>query len=200
MAFVTDAGPPPEPGLPPGQRLTDEMPVVHYGPVPRYRPDSWRLVVNGATADGVEHHLDPAAFAALARGNVVADMHCVKRWTSCANVWEGVMGATLLAAVPPAPEVTHVMTWAEYGYSATVRLVDLADPRTVLATHLNGAELTPERGYPLRLVLPHLYAWKGPKWLRGLEYLVGPRRGFWEERGLHVHGDPWLEQRYSYLE
>jgi DMSO/TMAO reductase YedYZ molybdopterin-dependent catalytic subunit len=93
-----------------------------------------------------------------------------------------------------------VMTWAEYGYSATIRLEDLADDGTVLATHLHGEPLTPERGYPLRLVLPHLYAWKGPKWLRGLEYLRGPRRGFWEERGYHVHGDPWQEERYSYQE
>ncbi len=197
---MTDAGPQSEPGLPPGQRLAEDMPVTHYGPVPKYRPETWRLVVNGATADGVEHHLSPQDLAALARDEVVADMHCVKRWTNRANRWGGVLGSTLLTAVPPADDVTHVMTWAEYGYSATVRLEDLADPQTVLATHLDGEPLTPERGFPLRLVLPHLYAWKGPKWLRGLEYLREPRRGFWEERGYHVHGDPWQEQRYSYQE
>jgi DMSO/TMAO reductase YedYZ molybdopterin-dependent catalytic subunit len=36
--------------------------------------------------------------------------------------------------------------------------------------------------------------------VRGLEYLVEDRRGFWEERGYHNIGDPWLEQRYSYQE
>ena len=52
----------------------------------------------------------------------------------------------------------------------------------------------------MRLVVPHLYAWKGPKWLRGLEYCREPRRGFWEERGYHAVGDPWREERYSYQE
>ncbi len=189
-----------ETALPPGQRFAESMPLTHYGPVPKYRPETWRLIVSGATGDGAEHHLDPDAVAALTRSRVVADMHCVKRWSSLGNTWEGVPGSALLAAVPPAAHVTHVMAWAEYGYSATVRLSDLAHPDTILATHLDGAPLTPERGFPLRLIMPHLYAWKGPKWLRGLEYLAEPRRGFWEERGYHVIGDPWQEQRYSYQE
>ncbi len=197
---MTDAGGFDAAALPPGQKLVGELPVVHYGPVPKFRPDTWRLTVNGATADGAEHHLDMTRFGELAVHEVVADMHCVKRWTTSDNVWGGVLGRTLLETVPPAAGVTHVMTWAEYGYSATVRLEDLAHQHTVLATHLNGEPLTPERGFPLRLVLPHLYAWKGPKWLRALEYLRGPRRGFWEERGYHVHGDPWGEERYSYQE
>jgi len=50
------------------------------------------------------------------------------------------------------------------------------------------------------VVVPHLYAWKGPKWVRGFEYLTEDRRGFWEERGYHNVGDPWAEQRYSYQE
>lgn len=200
MARVTDPGQPGGPGLPPGQREVPQLPVLHYGPVPRFRPETWRLTVNGATADGVDHHLDLERFSALPVGEVVADLHCVKRWTVSGNHWQGVLGRTLLEAVPPAPGVTHVMTWAEYGYSATVRLEDLAHEQTVLATHLNGQPLSPDQGYPLRLVLPHLYAWKGPKWLRALEYLRTPRRGFWEERGYHVVGDPWSEERYSYQE
>jgi DMSO/TMAO reductase YedYZ molybdopterin-dependent catalytic subunit len=197
---VTDQEEQPDPRLPPGQKLIDHLPVLHYGPVPRFRPATWRLTVNGATADGEDHHLDVATFDRLPRHEVCGDLHCVKRWTVRGNSWRGVLGRTVLAVVPPAPDVTHVMTWAEYGYSATIRLEDLARDTTVLATHLAGKPLTPEQGFPLRLVLPHLYAWKGPKWLRGLEYLRGPRRGFWEERGYHVLGDPWAEERYSYLE
>lgn len=197
---MTDAGER-EPGsLPPGQKPLETLPVLHYGPVPRFRPDTWRLVVNGATAGGADRHLTMSELLAMPMAEVCADMHCVKRWTVAGAVWRGVLGRTLVAAVPPAEGVTHVMTWAEYGYSATIRLEDLAHRQAVLATHLDHEPLTPERGFPLRLVLPHLYAWKGPKWLRGLEYLRGPRRGFWEERGYHVHGDPWREERYSYQE
>ena len=191
---------PASPALPPGQRLAVAMPVLHYGPVPRFKPDSWRLTVNGATADGEEHQIDVAAFEALPRATVHGDLHCVNKWTVPGNVWSGVLAQTLLTVVPPAADVTHVMAWAEYGYSANLRIEDFDTPTTLLATHLGDEPLTPEHGYPLRLVIPHLYAWKGPKWLRGIEYLRGPRRGFWEERGYHTVGDPWREERYSYLE
>ena len=197
---MTDPAPAAEHGLPPGQRLALSLRVQHYGPVPRFKPQTWHLTVNGATRDGREHRLDVEAFADLPRTTVVRDMHCVTRWSVLDNVWSGVSTGTLLEMLPPADGVTHVMAWAEYGYSANLRLEDFADADALLATHHGGQPLTPEHGYPLRLVVPHLYAWKGPKWLRAVEYLVGERRGFWEERGYHTHGDPWLEQRYSYQE
>jgi DMSO/TMAO reductase YedYZ molybdopterin-dependent catalytic subunit len=186
--------------LPPGQRPAKGFPVRHYGPVPRFRPDRWRLTVNGATRDGAEHHLDVDRFAALPRGRVVGDLHCVTKWTVPGNVWEGVLARTLLAAVPPALGVTHVMAWAEYGYSANLRMADFDSEQTILATHHDGEPLSAEHGWPLRLVVPHLYGWKGPKWLRMIEYLTSERRGYWEERGYHTQGDPWHEQRYSYQE
>ncbi len=197
---MTDAAADPPRALPPGQKLAPGFTVHHYGPVPRFRPETWSLVVNGATADGLEHSLTVAAFEALPRCVVRGDLHCVTKWSVLDNEWGGVAARTLLDAVPPAEDATHVMAWAEYGYSSTLRMEDFASPRAVLATERNGEPLTPEHGYPLRLVVPHLYAWKGPKWLRGIEYLTLPRRGFWEERGYHVVGDPWREERYSYLE
>ena len=106
----------------------------------------------------------------------------------------------LLERVPPAPSVTHVMVWAEYGYGANLRLEDFASPSALFVTHRDGEPLSPDHGAPLRLVVPHLYAWKGPKWVRGVEYLEQDRRGFWEERGYHNRADPWQEQRYSYQE
>jgi DMSO/TMAO reductase YedYZ molybdopterin-dependent catalytic subunit len=197
---VTDPATEPERKLPPGQRLMDSPRVQHYGPVPRFKPATWRLSITGATADGREQHLDVVAFDRLRRTQVVGDLHCVTKWSTPDLVWGGVSTRTLLELVPPADDVTHVMAWAEYGYSANLALDDFAAADAVLATDLNGQPLTPEHGYPLRLVVPHLYAWKGPKWLRMVEYLVGERRGFWEERGYHTRGDPWTEERYSYQE
>jgi DMSO/TMAO reductase YedYZ molybdopterin-dependent catalytic subunit len=168
--------------------------------VPRFRPETWTFTISGATADGSNHTFDVARFADLPRGSVRGDMHCVTRWTVLDNLWEGVLARTILQVVPPDDHVVAIMAWAEYGYSASIRLDDFASPRAVLATHHNGSPLTPEHGWPLRLVIPHLYGWKGPKWLRGIEYLRNTRRGFWEERGYHVVGDPWREERYSYQE
>ena len=52
-------------------------------------------------------------------------------------------------------------------------------PSTVFATHHDGRPLTVEHGFPVRLVVPGRYAWKGPKWVRAVEYMRADRRGFW---------------------
>src|SRR6266568_4157046 len=106
----------------------------------------------------------------------------------------------VLRAVPPSAVATHVMVWADFGYGANLPIGSLAESRTLLATHRDGRELTPEQGYPVRLVVPSRYGWKNVKWVRAIEYLAGDRRGFWEERGYHNNADPWREQRYSYQE
>jgi DMSO/TMAO reductase YedYZ molybdopterin-dependent catalytic subunit len=189
-----------EPRLPPGQYIPRGWPVLHYGPVPTFRPETWDFRVFGATAAGSEAVWAWRDVAALPRTEVTADFHCVTKFSVLDNVWGGISTGTLLELVPPAPEVTHVMVWAEYGYSSNMSLEDFASGDALFATHRNGVELSRDHGYPLRLVVPHLYAWKGPKWVRGVEYLFADRRGFWEERGYHNRADPWLEQRYSYQE
>jgi len=186
--------------LPPGQYVPTGWPVLHYGPVPRHRPDSWDLRVFGATRASEDMRLGPAGFAALPRTTVHADLHCVTKFSVLDNDWCGVPTRALVDLAPPAAAATHVMVWAEYGYSANLSLADFTAPEALLATHRNGEPLTAEHGWPVRLVVPRLYGWKGPKWVRGVEYLTEDRRGFWEERGYHNVGDPWREQRYSYQE
>jgi DMSO/TMAO reductase YedYZ molybdopterin-dependent catalytic subunit len=191
---------PPGPGLPPGQYVPGGWPVLHYGPVPAFHAESWDLRVHGATASGHEHRWSWAELSALPRGQVVADFHCVTKFTVRGIAWEGIGAAELLRAAPPDGAVTHVMVWADFGYSANLRIEDFAADDALLATHRDGAEISPEHGYPLRLVVPSRYAWKSVKWVRAVEYLTRDRRGFWEERGYHNTADPWREQRYSYQE
>lgn len=184
--------------IPPGQYVPRGWPVLHYGPVPRFKPNSWDFRVFGATATGEPTRWGWGQLNALPMTELQADFHCVTKFSVLDNVWQGLAGTTLLELAPPADDVTHVMVWAEFGYSANMNLEDFAVG--MLATHRNGEPLTPEHGFPLRLVVPHLYAWKGPKWARGVEYMTQDRRGFWEERGYHNRADPWHEERYSYQE
>ncbi len=174
--------------------------MLHYGPVPRFKPPTWDFQVFGATASAEKHSWDFEEFRALPTVAVKGDFHCVTRFSMLGNEWSGVSAATVLDRVPPADNVTHVMVWAEYGYSSNLSLAEFAAADTVFATHHNGEPLTVEHGFPVRLVVPNLYAWKGPKWVRAVEYMRADRRGFWEERGYHNRADPWTEQRYSYQE
>ena len=186
--------------LPPGQYVPRTLPVLHYGPVPAFRPDTWDLRIFGATAGAEDTLLSWPEFSRLPACEVTADFHCVTKFTVPAVCWGGIPAAELLRRYPPAAAVTHVMVWADFGYSANVRISDFAADDTLLATHRDGEPLTPEHGYPLRLVVPSLYAWKSVKWVRAIEYMTVDRRGFWEERGYHNVADPWREQRYSYQE
>lgn len=184
--------------LPPGQHLAREWPVLHYGRVPTFRPQAWRLTVFGAAER--ETTWSWREFGRLDRVDVVADFHCVTKFSMLDCRWGGVPTRAVLAAAPPRPDVTHVLVWAEYGYSANMRLSDFAADDALLATHAQGEPLAPEHGCPVRLVVPALYGWKGAKWVRGIEYLTADRRGFWEERGYHNRADPWLEQRWTHQE
>jgi DMSO/TMAO reductase YedYZ molybdopterin-dependent catalytic subunit len=189
-----------KPRLPPGQYISRGRPVIHYGRVPQFRPERWTFLVFGATASGEERTFGWPEFSALPRVTVVADFHCVTKFSTMGNEWGGVAATALLEAVPPAPDVRHVMVWGEYGYSANLRMGDFASASTLFAVELDEKPLSAERGFPVRVVVPHLYAWKSVKWVRGVEYLREDRRGFWEDRGYHNIADPWREQRYSYQE
>jgi len=186
--------------LPPGQHVQAAMPVLHYGPVPAFDPATWDLQAYGETESGQARCWDWESFGALPRQEIIADFHCVTKFTILGVTWSGVAAADLLRAVPPSPSATHVMVWAHFGYGANLPLDVFGAPDTLLATHRDGRELGPEQGRPIRLVVPSRYGWKSVKWVRAIEYLAGDRRGFWEERGYHNNADPWQEQRYSYQE
>jgi DMSO/TMAO reductase YedYZ molybdopterin-dependent catalytic subunit len=186
--------------LPPGQYVQASMPVLHYGPVPTFNSKTWDLRVYGATDSGEEYRWTWEEFATLSRSEIIADFHCVTKFTVLGITWSGVATAEILRAVPPATDATHVMIWADYGYGANLPLEAFSAPDTMLATHRDGKVFSAEQGFPVRLVVPSRFGWKNVKWVRAIEYMVGDRRGFWEERGYHNNADPWREQRYSYQE
>ncbi len=184
---------PPE-RLPPGQYLTKGWPVLHYGDVPRVRLADWTFRVWGLVEEPREWRYDE--ILALGQTRVECDIHCVTRWSKLDSVFEGVPFRAVAAAVRPKPEAHYVMVHAEQGFTANLPLADL-DRDTVLFAHrADGKELEPDHGWPLRLVVPHLYFWKSAKWVRGLEFRADDAPGFWEGYGYHMRGDPWHEQRY----
>lgn len=186
--------------VPPGQRVTPVLRPVHYGRVPHIDLASWSLRIGGDTLDDAAVSLSWADVMSLPQTVVRADHHCVSRSTTLGLLWSGVAARTILEVAPPLTGVEHVLVSAVRGYSSNIRIEDLLSPQALLATHLDGEPLSPEHGWPLRLVLPHLYGWKGPKWVGAIDYQRYGERGFWEQRGYHFTGDVWREQRFSYQE
>ena len=71
-----------------------------------------------------------------------------------------------------------------------------ADDDVLFAYKHDGEEITPQHGWPLRLVVPKRYGWKSAKWVNGVEFMAENEPGFWEMRGYHMEGDPWKEERF----
>lgn len=184
--------------LPPGQTLTDKFPVLSYGPTPRFDPANWDFRVVGMVETPL--HFNYEQFRALPQTRQVSDFHCVTTWSRYDNAWEGVRVLDLMKMVKLTPNARFVVVHCDGGYTTNLPLHEFLDDDVILAHRHDGRDLEPDHGWPLRLVVPKLYAWKSAKWVRGIEFSDIDRRGFWEVRGYHNHADPWREERYSFQE
>jgi DMSO/TMAO reductase YedYZ molybdopterin-dependent catalytic subunit len=192
---VSDAGYDPQ-RLPPGQYLTAKWPVLHAGSVPHVDLATWRFRVFGDVENPIE--LDWKQFTALPAVEVTADIHCVTRWSRFDTSFRGVRWRELTELVGPRPSARYVVAHAEQGFTANLPLAALEEENALLAYEADGEALTPDHGWPLRLVVPSRYFWKSAKWLRGLELLPRDQPGFWERYGYHNEADYWKEERYAF--
>jgi DMSO/TMAO reductase YedYZ molybdopterin-dependent catalytic subunit len=181
------------PGLPPGQYLTHDFPVLSAGPTPRVPLDRWHFTVT--TETGEQKSWTWSEFTAMPYEDVTVDIHCVTKWSKLGTTWRGVSLDTLLEEVETAAD--HTMVHSFGGYTTNVPMEDLLDGKAWIAYRFDGEDLEPEHGGPARMLIPHLYFWKSAKWVNGLQLLTGDEPGFWEAAGYHMYGDPWREQRYQ---
>ncbi len=144
--------------LPPGQSLTLKWPVLHAGTVPCFDQNTWNLRIAGLVERPMR--LTSQEFSRLPMKEVTADMHCVTRWSRFDVRWQGVPFTEVAKLANAKPEAKYVMVEAEQGYTSNVPLSDLMRPTTLFALKHNGEPLPADHGYPLRLVVPHLCAWK----------------------------------------
>ena len=138
------------------------------------------------------------ALEALPRVEVDGGMHCVARTSVVGLRWGGVRLREVVDLMPPEDGAEHVLLAAVRGYAASVHLEDVLHPDALLATHVDGAPLTPEHGWPARVVLPHLYGFKGPKWVVEMTYHHQEQQGWWESRGYHPRARVDREERWAH--
>jgi len=66
-----------------------------------------------------------------------------------------------------------------------------------VATQFDGKPIARDHGGPARVIIPKLYAWKGAKFVRAIEFVGEDQPGFWEVRGYSNTADPWTEDRFG---
>jgi DMSO/TMAO reductase YedYZ molybdopterin-dependent catalytic subunit len=182
--------------LPPGQYLTEKWPVLHAGSVPNTDLSTWDFQVFGEVERPLALTWDELQDLPSTEINV--DIHCVTRWSRFDASFRGVHWSELAKLVEPKPHARFVVAHAEQGFTSNVPLEALEAGDALVAYEADGEPLTPEHGWPLRLVVPSRYFWKSAKWLRGLELRTTDQPGFWERYGYHNDADYRREERYGF--
>jgi len=181
--------------IPAGQKQVTNFPVLDMGIKPEVPIEKWQLKVYGLVEK--ELTLDWDAFQALEHITDVSDFHCVTRWSQLDMDWQGVRVRDVLAMAMPLENANFVTMHGYDGYTTNLPLDALLDDDVLIAHSVLGAPLTREHGGPVRMVVPKRYAWKGAKWLKGIELHQYDRPGFWEVRGYHNEAFPFEEQRFT---
>ena len=186
--------------LPPGQKLTDGFPVLDLGVKPAIRLNEWRLKIDGAVETPAQ--LTWEQFNALPQVDDVSDFHCVTTWSRYDNHWGGVRFKTIAEHAVPKEEARFVlctgydfMPGSYIPYTTNVPLERAVEDDVLLVHTWEGRPLPQEHGGPCRMITPKLYAWKGAKWIRKIEFLPVDHKGFWEVRGYSNSAEPWFNDR-----
>lgn len=115
---------------------------------------------------------DVAALESMAQREAELPIACVEGWSATAS-WRGVPLAALLRTAGldrPRAGVDVVSMERDSGYArSTLTAEQLADPDTMLALFLNGERLSPDHGYPVRLIAPNRPGVLQTKWVGRVE-------------------------------
>jgi DMSO/TMAO reductase YedYZ molybdopterin-dependent catalytic subunit len=182
--------------LPPGQYLTEKWPVLHAGSVPTTDLATWDFSVTGEVERDLT--LTWEQLLELPSREVTVDIHCVTRWSRFDTTFKGVHWSEFAKLVSPKPSARFVIAHAEQGFTSNMPIGAIEDENALIAYEADGDPLTPDHGWPVRLLVPSRYFWKSAKWLRGLELRSTDEPGFWERYGYHNDADFTKEQRYSF--
>jgi len=190
------------PQLPPGQHEVQNWPVLDLGDVPEVSIDEWRLELTGLVENPLT--LTWKDFRALPEVEDTSDFHCVTTWSRYDNRWKGVRFRDLVELVVPRDEARFVVTegydvlpGSNVPYTTNLPLARAVEDDVLLVHSWEGEPLAREHGGPCRMITPKLYAWKGAKWIRKIEFESEDRPGFWELRGYSNSAEPWFDDRFS---
>ena len=190
------------PKLPVGQHEVKNWPVLDLGEQPDVSHAEWTLEVTGLVDNPLTLTWDQ--FMTLPQVDDVSDFHCVTTWSRFDNHWRGVRFKTIAELAVPQMDARYIlctghdfMPGTYIPYTVNVPLARAIEDDVLLVHIWEGKPLPREHGGPCRMITPKLYAWKGAKWIRKIEFLARDRKGFWEVRGYSNSAEPWFNDRYA---
>lgn len=183
----------------------------HFTEVPQIDADKWRLKVGGLVRQPLDLTFDellglpsfesvvtlecagnsrsylvpPAEGVAFAHGAV-----STARWKGVslaavlekAGVAEDAVEVIFHGADTGEEEEDGVVYSRELPYSRSLPVDTAMRPELLLAYEMNGEPLTPDHGFPVRLLVPRWYGMASVKWLTRIEVVDKPFEGFFQKR------------------
>ena len=195
----------------------------HFG-IPHLDRTRWRLEVSGLVERRLSLDLDQ--LLAMPSATAVVTLECAgngrtglwppapgEQWSLGAvstAEWSGVpltevldragIQATAQQVIFRGADSGHVNGHhGQVRFERSLPVSSLRQAGALLAYAMNGEELPPDHGYPLRLVVPGWYAVASVKWLTEIELTSGPFRGHFQTDRYHIYGEPLSLQRVRSL-
>ncbi|MGW6993312.1 molybdopterin-dependent oxidoreductase [Streptomyces sp. NPDC054946] len=127
---------------------------------------AWRLTVRGS---GRQVVLTRAELLAMEQHEAALPIACVEGWSTPDQLWSGVRLTDLAALVgrgtdTPQALVESVQRGGSFS-SVVLRDNQVRDHRSLLAVRVNGAVLSPDHGYPARVIVPGAPGVHNTKWV-----------------------------------
>ncbi|MBZ6082521.1 molybdopterin-dependent oxidoreductase [Streptomyces olivaceus] len=133
--------------------------------------EAWRLVVAGRTGTV---RLARADLLRMRQHGAALPIACVEGWSTSDQAWRGVRLRDLAALVgfdgdPPDVFVESLQRAGSFRHGA-LRANQVADPRSLLALSVNGGTLSPDHGYPARIIVPAAPGVLNTKWVARMTF------------------------------
>ena len=185
-----------DPRLPPGQYdAGSTFPVLTAEVSPRLRAEDWTLRIDGLVDKARTwtweeiHKLPPSAYN--------GDIHCVTTWSKLGTSFGGVSVDDLFAEVGVRPEATHVLAWSVTGYTTNLPIEHVTGGKAWIVWDHEGKPLPASTAARCGCWSRTSTSGRARSGSAASGCMDHDEPGFWEQRGYHMLGDPWLEQRYD---
>jgi DMSO/TMAO reductase YedYZ molybdopterin-dependent catalytic subunit len=131
--------------------------------------ERWRLTLTGGPAPVV---LDLAMLAAMTQRSARLPIACVEGW-STTETWSGVPLrdlAQLAGVTEPASAFVRSVERRGGFNRATLQANQVMHPDSLLALRVNDASLSPDHGFPARIIVPALPGVHNTKWVASIDF------------------------------
>src|SRR6266403_83784 len=144
--------------------------IRSHFPTPELDPAAYQLSIGGAVRR--ELRLSYADIRAMPSRTCIATLESAGLADDvCDLILEGAdRGVPKEEPRPPGP----------ISYARSIPMARAMEPDVLIAYQMNGQDLTPDHGYPLRAIVPGHYGMASVKWLTNIVATTQPFQGYWQ--------------------